>query len=359
MDPRIDANTTESGLQAARVRVFRAKWTVALRAFGPLAFGFLLLAVAVVMVLIAAQVPSTPERNLTPGLNVEFIGRLFPGIFGGLLVCYGASMLRMTRRVVLSERGVQVDSYLSRRNVPWEEIKSIDRGTGSATFMPESIQVLEILGVGGRVRAVIANTVQGFDELAQELIARSSAAAGQPTYVPEATEARRVKRETRQTRWANWAFLVFTLAMAAGFAGGLYEEIHTRRYASEGVEVEAKVLRTWMVNVTPRVEYSFSDDSGKVFTREAMMYQGPEWELARKSKTIPVLYLKSSPDWNKLASGEDPGPQFGGSFLFLTGGGILMFGLLTVVSMMGYDLKTDKEGTRLMRHGRVVKEWRR
>lgn len=88
------------------------------------------------------------------------------------------------------------------------------------------------------------------------------------------------------------------------------------------------------------------------------MYPGPAWQMLREGNTVPVVYLPSAPDWNRLVSGEDVGAEFGGKSLFLFSGGFLMFSFMAVVCLLGYDLKTENGVTRLTRHGRVIKEWR-
>jgi hypothetical protein len=311
----------------------------------------------VAAVMIAGRVPSSPDRDISPGLSLFFFAIIIPSILGSFLVLRGLFLLRMTRRAVLDSEGVHVYGIWSQKSVAWCDIDAIDRGKGEGLGFGPSTRTIEILDVANRRRALVTDSVERFEELAQALIAGSSAATGRTTFVPEQTEERRIDKETRKIRWTAWVFVFFTLAMAAGFVGGLYEDSHLHRFATEGAKVEAKVLRTWMINVTPHIEYEFQDANGNTVSREAMLFPGEQWDRAQANPTITIEYLPTEPQWNRIVNGEDSGPQFGGKFLYVTGFGILMFGTLAVVTLLGYDLKAEQGVNQLVRHGRVIKEW--
>ncbi|GJM26531.1 MAG: hypothetical protein DHS20C16_29460 [Phycisphaerae bacterium] len=359
MEPTFKPDAENSIPRAMPVeQVFPAKKSIVGGALLFLIPGMIVIVGALVMtVVIAKRIPATPDDNFAPGLNSGFFALIIPPIFGGFLILRGLSLLRMTSRVVLDREGVHVYRIGSRRVVPWCDIEAVDRGTSEELGFGPSTPTIEILDVAGRKLAKVTDSVERFEELADALIAGSSAATGRTTHVPEQTEDRRIAKETKKIRWTAWAFVFFTLAMAAGFVWGVYEESHLRRYATEGVKVEAKVLRTWMVSVTPYVEYEFQDNEGNRISREAMMYQDEHWDHAQESPTITVEYLPSAPSWNRIVSGENQGAQFSGKFLFVTGFGILFFGGMAVFTLMGYDLKAEQGVSQLVRHGRVVKEW--
>jgi hypothetical protein len=132
--------------------------------------------------------------------------------------------------------------------------------------------------------------------------------------------------------------------------------MHSRRYASEGVRVEAKIVRRWMVRVTPRIEYSFRDAHGREFSREVMMDQRI-WESLEGRRTVPLEYLASDPSWNRLISGEERETSLSGGFLYLSGAMTLVFAAMFVFVALGFDLKSEGGVTTLTRQGRVVKRW--
>ncbi|HNO79554.1 MAG TPA: DUF3592 domain-containing protein [Phycisphaerae bacterium] len=308
-------------------------------------------------IIVALRVPSTPDRTIEPGLNSGFYALIGPPIFGLFIVFYGLFLLRQTRRVVLNRDGVHVHGLCSCTLVPWCDIDAVDRSKLNAIAVPASVPSIELLNAAGKRLEVVTDSVFGFEALADALIAGSSATTGRATFVPEAAEERRVEKGAKAIRLAAWAFVVFFLLTATIFALGVNEELHTRRYATEGVKVEADILRTWMVRVTPYVEYEFKDAEGNTISREAMMFQGKDWDRAQESKTITVEYLPSSPQWNRIVHGENSGALFGGKFLFLSGFGILLFGFLGGLAIMGYDLDAEPGKVKVLRHGRVIKEW--
>ncbi len=308
-------------------------------------------------IIVAMRVPSTPDRTFEPGLNTGFYALIAPPMFGTFIVLYGVFLLRQTRRVVLDRDGVYVYGLRSCKFVPWCDIDAVDRGKSNGLGVGMSVESIELLDVAGRRRAIVTDSVVGFEELAQALIAGSSATTGRETFVPEAAEERRVEKETKTIRRSAWVFVFFGVFSTAIFVMGVNEEIQARRYATEGVRIEADVIRTWMVKVTPHIEYVFKTDDGKRISREAMMYQGKDWDRAQTSPTITVEYLPSSPQWNRIVNGEHPAAEFGGQFLYLSGFGILFFGVFAVFTLLGYDFKADQGVNQLVRHGRVIKEW--
>jgi hypothetical protein len=297
------------------------------------------------------------NRPARPGDEV------MPGIIGGIsvvgigLIMRGVFLLRATARVVVDEIGVHLQTLLSRRAVRWSDIDRVERDKRSAFMSDQTHQTLRLVGKNGKPLALIDDSIEQFESLAAEVIRRSSQTAGTVTHDPAADQRRMLARERKNIRWAMWAFAVFTLLMGIALAAGINEELHVRRYATEGVRTDAKIVRRWMVKVTPRLEYSFQDQQGRTFNKQTMMYQGPEWERLEGRTTVPIEYLPSHPSWNRLVSGEDAGPSFGGKFLLLTGGGVLVFGTLFVVTMLGYDLKSENGVTSLTRHGHVIRTW--
>jgi hypothetical protein len=323
-------------------------------AAGFAAGGLGLLAMAAGMTVIAALQPNTPDHKFEPGLNGPFIGIIGLAVFGAFALQHAFFLLQHTRRVDVDAGGITIDSYLGRRFVRWNEVARVSRGKRTSLY-GASTATLELLDTGGRTRAAITDTIGGLEELAQAVAAQVH--GGEPAVEEKGEDARRASKEARKLRLCGWAFLAFALGMMAGLGAGINEELHTRRYATEGVRVEAKVVRTWMLSVTPYVEFSFQDQAGATHTREAMMFSGPEWQAVQGSATVPVEYLRGDPEWNRLVKGEDAGPSFGGSFLWLSSFGVLMFGGLALLCLSGYNIDSENGVTRVTRHGKLIQQW--
>lgn len=286
-----------------------------------------------------------------------------PGLLGGVsvigigLIARGLFLLRATVRVVLDPAGIQLETLTSRRSIAWAEVERIEFDKRSPLLGGETLRVARIIGINGKSLAEISETVVDFDALSAELTARSSAMAGRETYDAGADERRRIERDTRKIKRVAWIFALFTLGMAAALCAGINEEWHVRRYATEGVRVDAKIVRRWMYRVTPHLEYAFQDSNGRSYGREAMMYPGPEWDALEGVRTVPVEFLRSDPSWNRLTAGEEPGAQFGGKFLIVSTGGMVMFGVLSVFAFLGFDLKIENGVTTLVRFGQPIRTW--
>lgn len=338
--------------EPGQVRVFPSRQRVGWQAFGYLAGGAGFLGILLLRFLLLLRSAPRPGDDMVPGL----IGGL--SVIGIALIARGIFLLRSTVHVALDSVGVHCETYLGRQTILWTDIDRVERDNHSPMMGSKAYTVLRLVATTGKPLMTISETIADFEVLAAEVIARSTDAARHATYNSAQDEQRRVDRAARQIRWTAWGFGFFTLFMAAALGWGIHEELHLRRFATDADRVEATILRREMVRVTPHVEYTF-EVQGQRYTRDATMWQGPEYDALEDKTTVPVEYLRSDPGWNRLVAGEDPGPQFGGKFLWVTGGGLVMFGALFVFTLLGFDFKTENGVSTLTRWGRPIKTWSR
>ncbi|HEY7088976.1 MAG TPA: DUF3592 domain-containing protein [Tepidisphaeraceae bacterium] len=342
-----------TGVESATPRVFTARGAAGLKALAFLAGGVLFFAALGWQFLHLIQTPARPGGN----------DNMMPGLIGGLsvigvgLIARGLFLLRSTRRVVLDSEGVHLETYLSRQSVPWGEIDHLERDKKSSMLGTETHKVIRLVGKNGKPLASIDESIDNFEALASEVTVRSTAATGRVTFDVAEDEQQNLTREKKKLKFVTWVFGLFTIGMVAALIAGINEAMHVRRFATEAVTVDARITNRRMYNVTPHVEYSFTDAQGRTFTKDAMMFQGPAWDAIQDAQTVPVEYLRSDPSWNRLVRGEDPGPQFGGNFLWLLAAGLVMFGSLFIFTLLGFDLKMENGVNTLTRNGRVVKAW--
>jgi hypothetical protein len=257
---------------------------------------------------------------------------------------------------VVGRDGVLLEGFASRRTVGWSEIERMEREKKSV-MLGDSIEILVLVGAKGRRLAMLPASIEGFEGMCDVIAARSAAARGQETYRPQEDQGRQQAKAARRMRWVAILFGLFTVGMAAGLVAGIWDELHTRRYDTQGIKTPARITRRYKVSVTPRVEYVFTDAAGKEHKNEMMMADDA-WDALEGQKTVEVEYLPSDPDWNRLVSGRsEDEPNFGGKFLLVTSGGLLMFGTCFVLTAMGWDLKTESGKTLLVRRGRVIRQW--
>ena len=347
--------SASTALHSAPDRIFVANKSVRGQIAGTWAVGMALLAVCIFLTIAAALTPYTTDNTFRPGLSGGFIAQLITAILGVFAILRGIFLLRTTRRLVLNADGARIDSWISKRFVRWDAVARIRRTKRPVPYTDKTIQAIELLAANQQRLAVITDTLEDFATLADELMALPAAA--ESSAIAETEKAQAIAKERRRLRKIAFGFLFFAVGMAAALVAGINEEWHTRQLAKNGVHVEATVVRAWMVRVTPWVEFSFHDATGRTFSRQATMYEGPEWEKLKTAKTVDVFYLPSSPDWNHI-NGEDQEAQFGGSFLFLTSGGLLMFGTLFVTTLLGYNLKRENGVAYLTRNGEVIRQWK-
>jgi len=279
-----------------------------------------------------------------------------PGLIGGLsvipimLISRGLFAMRNINRVTLDPNGIAVESPLSFKLIPWTQIQRMAKKDRRA-FMGQSHETLMLIGADGKELAQIRDTIDRFPELVQQIEYRLAAARGTPV-VAEEEAPLEMKRARRRGIIMGSFFALFTLGMIAGTAASLNEWIHEKKYATEAVTTDAKILKHYMVRQTHYVEFEFTDPAGQTHQRAAMVEMVP-WEQLTHAKTVPVQYLRSDPSWNRLATGEDR-VTFD-NFWPLGIIGMVMFGTGAVFSFLGFDLN-NKGGTfQLTRWGKPLR----
>ncbi|MEA2736222.1 MAG: hypothetical protein QOE14_2673, partial [Humisphaera sp.] len=340
-----------ASLDVGGVRVFEARQRVGLQAALCIAGGVLFFLMLIVMFLIALGSKSTTSNDMMPGM----IGGL--SVFGIGLIGRGVFLLRGVVRVTLDNNAVHLDGFTARRTVSYQQIERIERDKKNQLLGGKTHQVLLLYAAGERKPlAIIPDTIENFEELATELARRSAAAqGGRTTYDPIADQQIRDRRDSRRMKFTSAAFSVITLLFIVMLCFGVNEEIHNRRLQSRGTAVYARIDKHFMRSVTPYIEYSFADAQGKRQSREVMVTE-LLYGQTREGQLVPVVYLADQPEWNRLVGGE-AGKNFGGKFLFLLGGGTLMFGAFAVMTLLGIDIKSENGRTTIVRRGKVIREF--
>ena len=342
-----------TSLGVGGVRVFEARQRVGLQAAGFIVGGVIFFLMLIAQFLLALGRKSTPGTDMMPGM----IGGL--SVFGIALIGRGIFLLRGVTRVILDDADVHVEGFIARRSVPYHQIERIERDKQTQLLAGKANDVLLLRAAGEpKPLAIIPDTIANFETLAIELAQRTAAAqGGRAAYDPDADEQARKARESKQLRLVAIGMSVFALLFLAAFCYGMYEEVHERRLKSIGTAVEAQISQRFMRRVTPYIAYTFRDREGRAHSREVMVSQAT-YDATESAKTIPVLYLADQPEWNRLAAG-DASKSFGGKSLFLFGGGALVFGGFAVMTLLGIDIKSDNGHTRIVRRGKVIREWGR
>jgi hypothetical protein len=279
-----------------------------------------------------------------------------PGVLGGTsvvgiaLIARGVALLRSVRRVVVDDQGLRVDGFISSQQLRWDQVFAV-REEKKSQLLGNTIKQFVLLNDRERPLAAIPEHIEGFEELKKDIEAKSSAARGSPTFDPETQRRSEIAKSRKGQKKTAALSAVMGLLFATMFGVGVFETLHLRRYASEGIKTAARIDRRYMVRVTPRISYHFQDASGHTFERETGMDE-PAWNLLEGSNTVDIEYLPSNPEWNRLVNGEEAGPSFGGKFLFLSGFLTLFMGAIFVSAVLGWDLRAGEGGgLKLVRWG--------
>lgn len=292
-----------------------------------------------------------------------------PGLAGGMITAsifgflYGVLLLKSPIRACLDAEGIRIEWLVSRKRLSWAQIAELRRKKSSAPFgapagggwgKQETKDILILCDERGKTLAEVDSALSDFPELVAEIEARSSAARGASTYDRDAQQARQLRSQKRSARLLAVAGGFF---LVVGLGGGIFTWVDhqkERRLATEGVVTDATVARHYMYNVTPHLEYEFTDEQDRAFKRDAVMEPGA-WDALEGQQTVAVRYLPADPDRSHLLIGEEESftPPF---FLMMAGTGLMtVLGALAWVAYFSgiADVKVERGKVRLVRVGQL------
>ena len=236
-------------------------------------------------------------------------GGIMPGLIGAMMagslfmILRAVILLRSPCRVVLDASGVFIERRIARTFVPWSQIATLRRERTSDLFGRGQKDVLVLCGEDGRVLARIVGSLVNFPVLVAEIESRSAAARGAPTYDRDRAIQERRRKAKRSARLAVGGGIAIGLIGIAVAGDGVNTTIHERALAREGQDVQARVARHYVYNVTPHLEYDFQDARGQEHRRDVVL-ESPAWEALRDAQTVEVRYLPSNPNWSVVAGEE-------------------------------------------------------
>jgi hypothetical protein len=322
-------------------RVYEARSNAGLQ------FLFMLGGMIVVLVVVSLTMKSV-SRSERPGIPPGVVG---VGIIMGVVMLFqGLSLLRGTSRVIIDKDQMRVEGPTWSRNIAWSQIARV-RKKAHAPLMGQNLDAVQLIGASGKVLAEIRDSVKDYAELVQQITDRSTLARGEATVDFAADDAAMVAKVRRKLIIIGSVCSLFTMMFGAGAAWGIFQWLHERKYASEGIIIQAPILDRRDHERYPSLRYGFKDAEGRQFKRYVTMEPGA-WDALRASKAIGIVYLPSNPNWNRPIGGEhDAGPARMLPFMLF---GVVMMGVISIASFLGYQLKLKEGGIKLTRWGKPI-----
>ncbi|MBI1785757.1 hypothetical protein HYR69_11490 [Candidatus Sumerlaeota bacterium] len=335
--------------------VFTNPAKIGLYATLSLGLAALLFIIIIVTFFLSLLVPNGPGPGLFPGLmGGQMVGVMF-------LSAYGINLLGVPIRITLGAEVLTVEWLISRKSFNWNQIAELRRtssGTwgalGSGGRKKKLPDPLLLLDDKGKTIAKLSGEILNAQGLISEIERRSSLARGASTFHREEQIARHLKEQRKKAiKTAVLGAILLFMGLAAG--GSLYwEHRKEMRLQAEGIVAEAKVLRHFKFNITPRLEYEFSDERGNAHRKDVEM-KLDAWEAAEGEKTIPIKYLADDPETSALLSGGQKRQDVPFPLIMLSAG--LMVGLGAASIGMYFigiaDIKMDGGKLKIVRMGDV------
>jgi hypothetical protein len=240
---------------------------------------------------------------------------LMPGIVGGIsfLPVLGLSfafyLLRSPVRIVVTDSGLTLEWLIRQKTFSWRMISRLElKDPGIFHNWVSSMkgksktasEMLVIFGPNGKKLFEIGDNFENFSALMEQIRQRSSDASGKATFNSQEQIQKKIHRQNKSR--------IILLVLGILFAGisisvlviSIVASHNKKLLKTEGQIIEATIMRHYLYNVTPRLEYSFTLEEGETFSKNVMVNK-PYWETLEENSTVPVKYLPSNPKKNTLA----------------------------------------------------------
>lgn len=326
--------------------VFKLRSPVGTRAVLFIVGGVLALCFGAVVFLVQLLLP--PEHALPVPAKIGLV--VIPTMLGLAAFGYGLTLCRIVSRVVLDPDGVTVSSFRGTHTYQWEEVARVDDDKIEYPMVGLELDAITLYDRGGAKLATLTSQLRGFEDLADEVKRRVRGRSG-------VTGGHARARYNKPMALLFFAFALLMLFAARFVAHDTwYEATNSGLLETEGVVTEATIVKHEMFNVTPRVEYEFTDEAGVVHTRNTMMTQA-EWNRLIGEPVVEVRYVRSNPEYSRLLVGEAEGgvpsvkAPWGYVVAVLAAGMSLFMLFIGALRWAGWDLDVGKDGVKWVRYG--------
>lgn len=247
-----------------------------------------------------------------------------PGMIGGMSVVpiFGISfavfLLKSPVRILVDENGLCIEWLIGRKTFTWNDIGSLELRkpglyqTWASAFSGKKKMPTELLVIfdqNHKKVAEIGNRIENFPLLMQAIRDRTGTAQGRAVFDADA-QVRKTLSAQKKSRIFMLVFGIFLAALSVTLSvTSLISHRNQTLLAGEGQVVEAAISRHYLYNVTPRLEYTFTTPGGESFSKNVMVDKR-YWETLTEGGTVPVLYLPSKPEENKLLYNDTDNEDF-------------------------------------------------
>ena len=282
------------------------------------------------LVMFAAIATAGSGKSSSP----TFIGAL--SIVPVFAFLYAIRLMKSAVRVTVDASGITLHGFASRRYISFSDIVSLKRNKQQGV---ESVDIVIICDAKGKELGRISSILTGFPQLVQLIEDRSAMAVGHETYDRDKDMTERKNTDVRKLRRNGIILIVIAFfSLILGIWGGV-EYYFKSQLHNHGTEIQAKLARHYMYNVTPRIEYSFKAKNGLEYSNDVMMAQS-DWDALKNAKTVKVKYLAASPSWNSLAAEANDNDD---NLLMIIIGlvGVIIFSPIGIIALKGYDVVSE------------------
>lgn len=306
-------------------------------------------ALVVGVALFAVQLMLPAEK--APPFPVTIGSVVIPSLIGLGMLGYGLHLRRTVTAVDVRAGGLTVHTAGGGQDVPWDDVSRVDDDKLEYPVIGVELDAVVLYDRSGAKLATFTSQLRGFKRLAARVKAEARGRGG-----VAGGHARAKRNKLMAVVFLGFAaFMLF----AAGFIARdtWYEATHSTLLRTEGVVVEADVVKHEIFHVTPRVEYRFTDETGVEHTRGTPMTRAA-WDALAGEPVVEVVYVRSNPEYSRLLVGEvegGGGPSVKAPWGYLLAAAAAVMSLFMafvgVLRWFGWDIDVGKDGVKWVKYG--------
>ena len=156
--------------------------------------------------------------------------------------------------MTVAAAGITLHGFASRKYISFSDIVSLKRNKQQGV---EAVDIVIICDAKGKELGRISSILTGFPQLVQLIEDRSTMAAGHQTYDRDKDMTERKNTDIRKLRRNGFILIVFAFFSLALGTWGAVEYYFKSQLSNHGTETQAKIVRHYMYNVTPRLETNY------------------------------------------------------------------------------------------------------
>ncbi len=213
------------------------------------------------------------------------------------LIAIGWTKRRCPFQVDLDQQGISIHTAAGLRRIAWTDVSSVEMGKRDTLMTAMTLETLRLVGADKKKLVELDSQLMPFEDLVAAVQKHVSANGAAPVVD---TSARKRRRDAILLLVIGPLFLALAIFVGIDSRNQVRQQQALKQQGQPGV---ARIVRHYMFNVTPRIEYEFEDAHGARQTRDTIVDERV-WKKLKEGGEVHIRYLPEEPSYSRLRAGD-------------------------------------------------------